>query len=387
MVRLGDVCELIRNGVSIKQNKRKDGYPITRIETISDGIVDREKMGYAGIVQLDKYKDYLLKNGDILMSHINSEKHLGKVAYYENKEGEIIIHGMNLLFLRIKQVHMNSRYAFFIFNSPFFKRQIPRITKKSVNQASFTVTALRELNLISPPLTTQKHIVDTLDKTQEIIDCHKKQLAELDNLIKAAFYEMFQRFFPDKLMHMLLPEICTFIDYRGKTPEKSNRGIPLITAKNIKNNTFSIEPREFIPESNYDKVMTRGIPEVNDVIFTTEAPLGNVCRIPKCLTRFAVGQRIIVMQPNKELVTSEYLEYALASEEFQNEMLKRSSGSTVRGIRSKELVQLAVCVPPIQLQMDFTKIVTKIEEQKAIVKQAIAESENLFNSLMSEYFD
>lgn len=59
----------------------------------------------------------------------------------------------------------------------------------------------------------------------------------------------------------------------------------------------------------------------------------------------------------------------------------------MRGIRSKELLQLAICIPPIQLQKDFSKIVTKIEEQKALVKQSIAESEHLFNSLMSEYFD
>ena len=59
----------------------------------------------------------------------------------------------------------------------------------------------------------------------------------------------------------------------------------------------------------------------------------------------------------------------------------------MRGIRSKELLQLAICIPPIHLQLEFTKIVTKIEEQKTLVKQAITESEQLFNSLMSEYFE
>jgi type I restriction enzyme S subunit len=78
----------------------------------------------------------------------------------------------------------------------------------------------------------------------------------------------------------LLPDVCRFIDYRGKTPEKSDMGIPLITAKNVKDNHFSIEPREYIPTDNYDSVMTRGVPQINDVLFTTEAPLGNVCRIP-----------------------------------------------------------------------------------------------------------
>ena len=57
-------------------------------------------MGYAGITDITKYSDYVLQDGDILMSHINSETHLGKVARYEKYEGETIIHGMNLLCLR-----------------------------------------------------------------------------------------------------------------------------------------------------------------------------------------------------------------------------------------------------------------------------------------------
>lgn len=260
-------------------------------------------------------------------------------------------------------------------------------TNKAAKGKTLNKTTLANIKIPLPPPDIQKHIANILDKAQEIIDGYKQQLVELDNLIKAVFYEMFQKYFINKKTYKKLQDICTFIDYRGKTPEKSDSGIPLITAKNIKNNTFSVEPREYIPEENYNKVMTRGIPKPNDVIFTTEAPLGNVCRIPKYFSKFAVGQRIIVMQPKKGLVTSEYLEYALSSEPFQKEMFKRSSGSTVRGIRSKELLQLAICIPPIQLQKDFSKIVTKIEEQKALVKQSIAESEHLFNSLMSEYFD
>src|SRR5690606_8243304 len=113
MVRLGDVCEFIRNGASIKQDNSKKGFPITRIETISNGVFDRSKMGYAGIYDLGKYEDYVLKTGDILMSHINSISHLGKTAYYENINNETIIHGMNLLCLRLKKEQINYKYTFY----------------------------------------------------------------------------------------------------------------------------------------------------------------------------------------------------------------------------------------------------------------------------------
>lgn len=81
MARLGDIFSVIRNGASIKQTDGAGGFPITRIETISNREVDRNKFGYAGIKDIDKYHEYILQDGDILMSHINSEKHLGKVLF------------------------------------------------------------------------------------------------------------------------------------------------------------------------------------------------------------------------------------------------------------------------------------------------------------------
>ena len=69
-----------------------------------------------------------------------------------------------------------------------------------------------------------------------------------------------------------LGNVCTFIDYRGKTPPKTTSGIPLITAKIVKNGAIQ-EPQEFIAESYYDEWMRRGIPKQGSVVFTTEAPL------------------------------------------------------------------------------------------------------------------
>ena len=80
MAKLGECFSVIRNGASIRQTDGAGGFPITRIETIADKTINREKFGYAGIYDLAQYRDYILQDGDILMSHINSEKHLGKVA-------------------------------------------------------------------------------------------------------------------------------------------------------------------------------------------------------------------------------------------------------------------------------------------------------------------
>ena len=186
--RLDDVFISIRNGITIKQdNLESVGLPITRIETIATGEVNRDKMGYAGIVDSTKYKESILDTGDILMSHINSAKHLGKTAIYEKLDNEEIIHGMNLLRLKVDQKKINSNYANYYFNSLVFKSQILNITKNSVNQSSFTVTGLKNLTIPLLPMEAQVCIAKILDKINQIIALHKEQLKKLDELIKSLF--------------------------------------------------------------------------------------------------------------------------------------------------------------------------------------------------------
>ena len=191
MAKIAEAFSVIRNGANIKQGLDDSGYPITRIETISNRTVDRNKMGYAGVTDVARYSDYILQDGDILMSHINSEAHLGKVAHYTKQEDEVIIHGMNLLCLRPRKELVDSRFVFYYLSSDAFLRQIPRITKKSVNQASFNVAALKELTMSIPDMKKQYAIVCNLDKVNELISFRKQQLAKLDELIKSRFIEMF----------------------------------------------------------------------------------------------------------------------------------------------------------------------------------------------------
>ena len=253
--------------------------------------------------------------------------------------------------------------------------------RRSITDAEFCAM---QINL--PDLKEQERIIELISRTKAIAAKRQQELDTLDNLIKARFVELFGDYYKNHVNEKRLDEICDFIDYRGKTPEKSEEGIPLITAKNVKDNRFTIEPQEFIPEENYDEVMTRGFPRVNDVLFTTEAPLGNVCRIPNVYDKFCVGQRLITMQPHEDVLNSEYLEHALASSEFQDKMWQKSSGSTVKGIRSKLLVLLTIPVPPIGLQNQFKDFLKQVDKSKVAVQKSLGETQRLFDSLMQEYF-
>lgn len=138
------------------------------------------------------------------------------------------------------------------------------------------------------------------------------------------------------------------IDYRGVPPPKSDSGVPLITAKNVRFGYLDPEPREFIAEVDFNKWMRRGVPIVGDVLFTTEAPLGNVAQIPDY--KLALGQRTLTLQPDFRWLSQTYLKWALMSEQFQKRIRRLQSGSTATGIQSRTFRQIKLELPPIAEQ-------------------------------------
>ena len=107
--QLSEVLVLIRNGLTNTQNKENEGYPVTRIETISVEKINPEKFGYIKNIEKAKIDEFKLKEGDILFSHINSVEHIGKTAIYENTP-ELLIQGMNLLLLRTDKDKIEPKY-------------------------------------------------------------------------------------------------------------------------------------------------------------------------------------------------------------------------------------------------------------------------------------
>lgn len=162
-------------------------------------------------------------------------------------------------------------------------------------------------------------------------------------------------------------DCANFIDYRGKTPKKTTEGIPLITAKNIRNGFINREPREFIAETDYDFWMTRGIPSVGDVVITTEAPLGNVAVID-IEEKFALAQRAICLQSFAP-ETSRFIHYALRSPEFQKALTLNATGTTVSGIKAATLKTLRLPIPPLAEQKIIAQkldtLLAQVESTKA----------------------
>lgn len=158
-----------------------------------------------------------------------------------------------------------------------------------------------------------------------------------------------------------LGDICKFIDYRGKTPPKTTSGVPLVTAKIVKNGVIQ-KPQEFIAENFYDEWMRRGIPKKGSVVFTTEAPLGEVAQI-KTNAKLAFAQRIIVLEPDQKYLDENYLFYALQDNVLKSRIDARASGTTVIGIKSAELKKVEIDVPPVSIQQKIAGVLSVIDSK------------------------
>ncbi|MDK0565406.1 restriction endonuclease subunit S [Clostridium perfringens] len=169
--------------------------------------------------------------------------------------------------------------------------------------------------------------------------------------------------------------IDNIVDYRGKTPEKVKEGIFLVTAKNIKDGVINYDnSKEYVKYDDYEEVMKRGKPKIGEVLFTTEAPLGEVANVDN--ENIALAQRIIKFSSNKQKLNNYFLKYWILSNGFQNNLKSLATGSTAEGIKSSKLFNLKVVLPTISeqetivrfLDSNISKIDSLIEEKEKLIK-------------------
>lgn len=218
-------------------------------------------------------------------------------------------------------------------------------------------SALKEFKFICPSDSEQRSLVKMANNLRTLNSRYQNAILAARNVVdKTLGYRVLDGWKKEPLKELI--EVC--IDYRGKSPPKSTDGIPLITAKNIRAGYIDEEPREYIPEEEYKNWMTRGLPQSGDVLFTTEAPLGNIALTPDY--QFALGQRTVCFRANKEKISSKTLFWILQSKYFSHALRSRTTGTTAQGIKVKELLQLEVYYPTGDSAKKYEMILEAISE-------------------------
>ena len=383
---IADVCTFIKNGANIKQERGAGGVPITRIETLSGGVFNRDRLGYANLATPDKYLSYVLEYGDLLFSHINSKTYIGRTVVYVPENDEQVIHGMNLLRLKLDFDLMSPFFFQYYTRTDIFKAQVANRRKDAVNQSSITTTDIKTISLPVPPIAEQEKIVAELDCLSGIIEKKKQQLKELDNLAQSIFYEMFgDPVENDKRWEKKrLDEIGKVIT--GNTPSTkdesnySSADYCFVKPSDIaKDNISYISNTEFyISKKAY--VNSRQLPKGN--ILTT--CIGIIGKVGILLNDATCNQQINAIIPNCD-VDAKYIAHVLFM--IRDVLTDVANAPIVPIINKKEFSSVSIPVPPYKIQQDFASKIESIEKQKELIAQSIKETETLFNSRMDYYFN
>ncbi|WP_028957296.1 restriction endonuclease subunit S [Sulfitobacter sp. 20_GPM-1509m] len=238
------------------------------------------------------------------------------------------------------------RFLFYALFRPEFMDQMAEL-QSGASYPAVTDKQVLQHKIPLPPLEEQKRIVTKLDQAFTALNRARghaeANLADAEELYRATIGQLFE----DRASWHSedLNKRVRFIDYRGKTPPKRETGVRLITAKNVRMGYIKKEPREFILESAYDDWMTRGFPQMGDVLFTTEAPLANVAELDTA-EKVVIGQRLITMQTDSNEILPRFLKWSLLSPQMQQDIRDKGTGATVTGIKASLLKKIPLHIPP-----------------------------------------
>jgi type I restriction enzyme, S subunit len=177
------------------------------------------------------------------------------------------------------------------------------------------------------------------------------------------------------------------IDYRGKSPKKSEAGIPVLSAKVVKGGRILTPIVQTISPHYYSEWMRRGIPKLGDVVLTTEGPLGEVAQIDD--KTYALGQRIVTLRGLPDKLDNTFLKFLLMSSVVQSELYARATGTTVMGISQKALRKVPLKLPPYCEQKSIASVLgaldDKIENNRRINETLEEMARTIFKSWFVDF--
>jgi type I restriction enzyme S subunit len=391
---LDDVCQF-SNGLW-----KGESPPFVNIGVIrntnftKEGTLDDSDIAYLD-VEAKKLQKRRLQFGDIILEKSGGgpKQPVGRVALFDKEEGDFSFSNFTAA-LRVLDPHeLDFRFLHKFLYWTYLSGVTEGMQSHSTGIRNLDGDAYKAIKISFPPLAEQQRLVGLLNEAFDGIANAKENAKENRENARAIFESYLQSVFTHRgkvWMETTIGQHIRFIDYRGRTPEKTESGLRLITAKNVKMGYLQETPMEFVAPDSYDGWMTRGIPQLGDVLFTTEAPLANVAQLDTD-EKVVFAQRIIIMQPDTSKLDRTFLKYLLLSQPVQQRIHAKGTGATVKGIKASLLKTVEISFPKSLAEQE--QIVAKLdalheETQRLenIYQEKLAALEALKRSLLYSTF-
>lgn len=255
-------------------------------------------------------------------------------------------------------------------------------------QPQITREGLSKVMIPNPPFATQQKIVEILDTADQLRQYNKQLIEKYDALTQSLFLEMFgdpvkneKGWEKKKLM-----EVCTKItDGTHKTPTYLDTGVIFLSAKNIKNFELNCLNPKYISTAEHSELNKRCNVEIGDILITKSGSLGMAAKV-EFEFNFSIFESLALIKYLREKINGVFLLYFLNTKSTQQQYNDITKGVGVKHLHLTDLRKLNIIVPPFELQNQFSERVQMIEAQKQQAQEALAKSEDLFQSLLQRAF-
>lgn len=273
-----------------------------------------------------------------------------------------------------------------------FLRQ-PKMVRHAASRASganlprLSPTVLGTFPVPLPPLAEQERIAGILDAADRLRAKRRESIALLDTLIQSIFLDMFgdplanPRGWPTATVGDIAERVT---DGEHKTPRRSKAGVPLLSARNIRDGWIDFQNTDFVDEEEYANLVRRIEPKPGDVLISCSGTIGRVAQV-RGLSRFAMVRSAALVRPGPA-VDSTFLAQLLATTSLKAVMTAQANSSAQANLFQNQIRRLPVFLPPADLQKDFTSVLARAESQTATVTTSLAQIDALFASLQSRAF-
>jgi type I restriction enzyme S subunit len=341
-----------------------------------------------------KYKHFLVDDGDLLIacSGIVVDNFHNKIAFAEKEHLPLCLNTSTMRFKALNdEVDLN--YFKYYLQTVHFTAQLRKLITGSA-QLNFGPSHIKKIDLLLPPLETQKRIAQILDDAATLRNKTEQLLKEYDALTKSIFLDMFgdpilnPKGWPIDKLKKITSKIGSGSTPKGGKESYFEEGISLIRSLNIHDNFFKMKDLAFIDDNQAKKLKNVTL-EKNDVLLNiTGASVARCTIVPEKLLPARVNQHVSILRPKFSILNSVFLLHLLISPNSKSKLLGVSSqgGATREAITKEQLESFEIIIPELNIQNQFAEKIALIEKQKELAKQELKESDDLFNCLLQKAF-
>lgn len=340
---LGKLC-VMTNGSTADQSKEITDFPITRIETISSGKIDKRKVNYVEFSQKE-IENYKLDVGDILFSHINSFERVGHSAIVVENDLPIY-HGMNLLRIKPNSEIICPEYLFLFLKTNHAKSFYEEFAQRAINQASINQNTLKELRVLYPEnKTDQQHIASQIISKLEKVEQMRQAALQQKEAVEALQGALLREVFPFKEGDELpkgwkwekLEKIFEEVKNQVQPYEEEFKTLPFVGLENVVSHT-----REYTDEEYNPPASTCFKFDETNILYGKLRPYLNKVFLPSSKGKSSME---LIPLKTKNNYSREFLAAVLQSEAVIGDTVKFSTGGRMPRADLKKLKKLEIAIP------------------------------------------